>query len=338
MSRAFTKDDLRGQLLSKEADRILDLLDGDNDVKANGEDLFGVVENIEVVDSTSGVRVDLVDGGRVVGSTSAETSSVPDQGTQQAEREIESSDEMDPMLLLFTMLDSQRGNGKSLRDMLESLVNGNKQQPGKAAAAPAMDSNKDNNVTTLLEIIKLLLLSKDIRSASSDEKKEDLDLPTKPKKYAPKMKDEESVMGFFSFFKSQAKSWGVLEDSKMFMDYFESAIQDNREVRKEYWTIKNRHPDWKTQEIVHWLIEIVDEISAADVRRSFDKLIQGVNKSIKRFSSRFTDASDAVKCFDKMTDSQELDKFISKLLPDVQAQLDLYVTMGSSQVWNMFAS
>ena len=29
-----------------------------------------------------------------------------------------------------------------------------------------------------------------------------------------------------------------------------------------------------------------------------------------------------------MTDSQELDKFISKLLPDVQAQLDLYVTMG----------
>jgi hypothetical protein len=82
MSRAFTKEDPRGQLLSKEADRILSLLDVDNDEKANGEDLFaGVV----------GSGVDLVDGGRVVGSTSAETSSVPDQGTQQVGREMESS-------------------------------------------------------------------------------------------------------------------------------------------------------------------------------------------------------------------------------------------------------
>ncbi len=64
------------------------------------------------------------------------------------------------------------------------------------------------------------------------------------------------------------------------------------------------------------------------MRRSFDKLIQGVNESVKSFSSRFTDDSDAVKCFDKMTDSQELDKFNGKLLTDVQAQLDLYVTMG----------
>ncbi len=79
---------------------------------------------------------------------------------------------------------------------------------------------------------------------------------------------------------------------------------------------------------MHWLIEIVDEITVADVRRSFDKLIQGVNESVKSFASRFTDASDAVKCFDKMTDNQELEKFIGKLLPDVQAQLDLYVTMG----------
>jgi hypothetical protein len=39
-----------------------------------------------------------------------------------------------------------------------------------------------------------------------------LDLPSKPKKYAPKMKDEELLMGFISFFESQAKSWGLFED------------------------------------------------------------------------------------------------------------------------------
>jgi hypothetical protein len=212
MSRAFTNDDPRGKILSKEADRILGTLNLDEDDEKANLDMFAVAEDgiEEVVDSTSGV--DLENDGRVVGSTSAETSSAPDQGTQRAGREVESSDEMDPMLLLFTMLDSQRESGKSLRDMLESMVSGRQSQAKTAAAKATVDSNKqDTLVTNLFEIIKTLL-QKDRKASVLEEK--DLDLPTKPKKYAPKMKDEESVMGFFSFFKSQAKSWGIAEDSK----------------------------------------------------------------------------------------------------------------------------
>jgi hypothetical protein len=120
----------------------------------------------------------------------------------------------------------------------------------------------------------------------------------------------------------------VKENSRIFQDYFEAAIQDINEVRVEYWTIKERHPTLYTVEVIHWLIQVVDEVRESDMERSMDRLVQGTNESIKSFARRFADAVSALKVFQILSEAEELKKFMRKLLPDIQAELENYESMG----------
>ncbi len=38
----------------------------------------------------------------------------------------------------------------------------------------------------------------------------------------------------------------------------------SKDIRSEYWTIKEPHPTWTTVEVIHWLIEIVDEVRVSE--------------------------------------------------------------------------
>jgi hypothetical protein len=112
-------------------------------------------------------------------------------------------------------------------------------------------------------------------------------------------------MGFCSFFRSQAVlSWKISEDSPEFISFFESAIQDDKELRKAYMNLKERHKDWTFKEIIFSLIDSIDGIRKTDFTYSFGKLAQGVKESISSFASRFLDAAEAYRVFAKLSERE----------------------------------
>jgi hypothetical protein len=158
---------------------------------------------------------------------------------------IQEEDHLDPSIRLFSMLDSNPDLAKIVETLLKSQ-------------SPSPKPIKENsNVNTLLWEVLKLALSRGDRDSSSDDVR-------KPKKEIPKFGPDDSVMGFFSFFRSHAvSSWKVPENSKEFVPYFESAIQGDKSLRKEYWDLKNRHTDWTFKDIIFHLIESFDGISEA---------------------------------------------------------------------------
>jgi hypothetical protein len=59
-----------------------------------------------------------------------------------------------------------------------------------------------------------------------------------------------------------------------------------------------------------------------------DRLVQGTNESVKSFARRFTDAVAALRVFESLSEEEELHKFMRKLLPELQAELENYSSLG----------
>jgi hypothetical protein len=109
--------------------------------------------------------------------------------------------DLDPLLLLYTVMDSQGKDAENaflikVEDLLrETIV--------KSAGG---DGGSDSgilykNMAMLLKILKMSLTK-----IGNDGDSEKVDVPAKPKKQIPKMKSDESVLGFYGFYKSQARS------------------------------------------------------------------------------------------------------------------------------------
>ncbi len=104
------------------------------------------------------------------------------------------------------------------------------------------------------------------------------DYARKPKKEIRKYGTDDSLMSFFSFLvRMMFLSRKVPENSYEFVSYFESAIQGDKNLRKEYCDVKNRHINWSFKDIVFHLIESFDGISNAEVSHFFEKLFQCIN-------------------------------------------------------------
>jgi hypothetical protein len=130
---------------------------------------------------------------------------------------VQDDDHLDPSIRLFSMLDSNPGLAKVVESLLKS----------QSSSPKESQDNSSANVL-LLEVLKLALSKGSDNNSHSDDVR-------KPKKEIPKFGSDDSVMGFFSFFRSHAvSSWKVPESSNEFVSYFESAIQGDKNLRKEY--------------------------------------------------------------------------------------------------------
>ena len=87
-------------------------------------------------------------------------------------------------------------------------------------------------------------------SDEEDDEDEQKSVSTRPrlaKKTVPELGDKESFLSFYVNFKLQIQSWNVNEDSNLFREYLETAIQKNNTAKSEYWTLRGRHSTWSNE-------------------------------------------------------------------------------------------
>lgn len=152
--------------------------------------------------------------------------------------------------------------------------------------------------------------------------------PRLAKKTVPVIGKDERMIQFYMTFKQQVESWGVKEDSRLFREYFETAIQNNSRAKSEYWNIRARHADWPMHKVSMWMIKRLDKIEEEEVRRNFERLIQGVSEPVSSFIERFSEVLEPYKLFHSFEKNTLLDAFRSKLRPSNQRQLKSYLKMG----------
>jgi hypothetical protein len=150
------------------------------------------------------------------------------------------------------------------------------------------ESVVDNSAQAVLNLLQSLLK---LANSKATVESEDVDndevrvvngnsRPTRPRKVLPTLGPKEQLCSFYVTFKGLMKSWGVDESSSLFREYFESSIMNNVEVKDMYWNVMRRHPTWKLDKVIPWLIEVVDKVYSEDVTRDFDRLCQGVSESV----------------------------------------------------------
>jgi hypothetical protein len=152
--------------------------------------------------------------------------------------------------------------------------------------------------------------------------------PKLAKKTVPEMAKDEKFFTFYRNFKLQVQSWNIPEDSSLFREYFEMAIQKNALAKSEYWSIRSRHPKWKMLDISAWMVKRIDNVNPEEIKKSYDRLCQGAQESITSFLERYQESAYAYSMFFELSESESLKNFIDKLRIGTQRHVNLNKKMG----------
>jgi hypothetical protein len=174
-------------------------------------------------------------------------------------------------------------------------------------------NKKSRKSRKMKKLSKLLAQWMDDSDEESDDEYEDDDCDrsrrnaTKPelaKKTVPELGKDEQFFSFYRNFKLQIESWVVKENSSLFKEYFEVAIQKNPQAKSEYWSIRARHPEWKMGRISAWMVKRLDKVNPEEIKKNFDRLCQGAHECVTAFLERYQDSAEAYRMFYALSESR----------------------------------
>jgi hypothetical protein len=152
--------------------------------------------------------------------------------------------------------------------------------------------------------------------------------PRLAKKTVPELGDKETFLSFYVTFRQQVESWKVKEESELFREYFETAIQKNTEAKSEYWNLRARHPKWSMKQVSSWMIKKLDKLKQEEVEKKFERLFQGNHENVSSFLERFSEAVEAYKLYNEASEIEMFKSFKSKLRSENQKHLKMLIKLG----------